>query len=81
MNKRIRKKQIRKALRDLIAAYDKFEAARKRAFRKALQDVADAHLEPCEEIQCYLKIASFLASSGPIPKSLKENTTTHGTTD
>ncbi len=41
MNKRIRKKQLKRALHELIAAYDEYEAARERVFRKALQDVTD----------------------------------------
>jgi hypothetical protein len=42
MSKRIRKKHFKRALNGLFAAYDEYEAARERVFRKALQDVADA---------------------------------------
>lgn len=42
MNKRIRKKHLKRTLNGLLAAYDEYEAARERVFRKALQDVADA---------------------------------------
>lgn len=42
MSKRIRKKHFKWALNGLFAAYDEYEAARERVFRKALQDVADA---------------------------------------
>ena len=48
MNKRIRKKQLKRALNGLLAAYDEYEAARERVFRKALQDVADAYGGPKE---------------------------------
>ena len=72
MNKRIRKKHLRRTLCKFLAAYDEYEAARERAFRKALQIVEDAHLGPREEIQCYMKIVSIMASSGPMPRFLSE---------
>ena len=34
MNKRIRKKHLKRALNGLLAAYDEYEAARERVFRK-----------------------------------------------
>ena len=34
MNKRIRKKQFKRALRGLLAVYDEYEAARERVFRE-----------------------------------------------
>ncbi len=39
MNKRIRKKHLKRALIGLLAAYDEYEAAQERVFRKTLQDV------------------------------------------
>ena len=79
MNKRIREKQIKRALIGLLAAYDEYEAARERVFRKALQDVADAYGGPKETFYAafrrYMEIASMMASSGPPPKFLAERNT------
>ena len=46
MNKRIRKKQLRRALIGLLAAYDEYEVARERAFHKAMQAVTDTCENP-----------------------------------
>lgn len=76
MNKRIRKKHLKRTLNGLLAAYDEYEAARERVFRKALQDVADAYVGPKETFYAafrrYMWIASMMASSGPPPKYLAE---------
>ncbi|MDE7221490.1 MAG: hypothetical protein K2O45_18085 [Oscillospiraceae bacterium] len=76
MNKRIRKKQFKRMLRELIAAYDEYEAARERIFRKALQDVTDAHGKSHEEfiaaLRRYMEIASLITASGPPPRFLTE---------
>ena len=76
MNKRIRKKHFKMALNGLLAAYDEYEAARERVFRKALQDVSDAYGGPKEAFYTafrrYMGIASMMASSGPPPKFLAE---------
>ena len=73
MNKRIRKKQFKRTLRGLVAAYNEYEAARERIFRKAVQDLVgpygqsrDATLRRCMEI------ASLMAFSGPPPRFLTE---------
>ena len=74
MNKRIRKKHLKRTLNGLLAAYD--EAARERVFRKALQDVADAYGGSKETFYAaflrYMEIASIMASSGPLPRFLAE---------
>ena len=67
MNKRIRKKQFKRALRGLLAVYDEYEAARERVFRETLQDVTDACGKSHEE---FLAVASLLAFSGPPPRFL-----------
>ena len=76
MNKRIRKKHFKRALNGLLAAYDEYEAARERVFRKALQDVSDAYGGSKEAFHAafrrYMEIASVMASSGPPPRFLAE---------
>ncbi len=87
MNKRIRKKQLKRTLNGLLAAYEgmlaahdareaAYEAAQERAFRKALQDVTDAYGGPEETfyaaLRRYMEIASVMAFSGPPPKFLTE---------
>ena len=76
MNKRIRKKHLKRTLNGLLAAYDEYEAARERVFRKALQDVANAYRGPKDTFYAafrrYMEIASIMASSGPPPKFLTE---------
>ena len=65
MNKRIRKKHLKRTLNGLLAAYDEYEAARERAFRKAVQTVADAYGTSRETFpaafRCYMEIASIMA--------------------
>lgn len=79
MNKRIRKKHLKRTLNGLLAAYDEYEAARERVFRKALQDVADAYGGSKETFYAaflrYMEIAFMMASSGPLPKFLAERNT------
>ena len=76
MKKRIRKKHFKRALNGLLAAYDEYEAARERVFRKALQDVSDAYGGSKEAFHAafrrYMEIASVMASSGPPPRFLAE---------
>lgn len=72
MNKRIRKKQLRRALIGLLAAYDEYEVARERAFHKALQAVTDTCENPRDVFSAHMKIASLMASSGPPPRFLRE---------
>ena len=76
MNKRIRKKHLKRALNGLLAAYDEYEAARERVFRKALQGVIDArgksHEEYVEAIRCFMEVISILARRGPPLRSLTE---------
>lgn len=79
MNKRIRKKHLKRTLNGLLAAYDEYEAARERVFRKALQDVADAYGGSKETFYAaflrYMEIVSIMASSGLPPKFLTERNT------
>lgn len=76
MNKRIRKKHLKRTLNGLLTAYDEYEAARERVFRKALQNVSDAYGGSKEAFygafRRYMKIASVMASSGPPPRFLTE---------
>ena len=83
MNKRIRKKQLKRALiglAGLVAAYEEYEAARERvcerAYCKALQDLIDAqgksHEESMAALRCYLGVVSLIAFSGPPPRFLAE---------
>lgn len=67
MNKRIRKKQLKRALNGLLAAYDEYKAARERAFRNALQIVTDTCENPRDVFSACMEIAAFMASSGPPP--------------
>ena len=79
MNKRIRKKHLKRALIGLLAAYDEYEAAQERVFRKALQDVVDAYGGSKETFYAaflrYMEIVSIMASSGLPPKFLTERNT------
>lgn len=79
MNKRIRKKHLKRTLNGLLTACDKCEAARERVFRKALQDVSDAYGGSKEAFHAafrrYMEIASVMASSGPPPRFLAEPST------
>ena len=79
MNKRIRKKHLKRTLNGLLTAYDVYEAARERVFRKALQNVSDAYGGSKEAFygafRRYMKIASVMASSGPPPRFLAEPST------
>lgn len=69
MNKRIRKKHPKRALNGLLVAYDEYEAARERAFHKALRNVVDTCGPSCDgrltAFRYYMEIASVIASSGP----------------
>lgn len=79
MNKRIRKKHLKRTLNGLLTAYDEYEAARERVFRKALQDVSDAYGGSKEAFYAafrrYMEIAFVMASSGPPPSFLTEPNT------
>ena len=76
MNKRIRKKQLKRALRELVAISKEREAERERVFRKAMQGVLDAYgksnAEFAAAFQCYLEIAYRLMASGPLPSFLEK---------
>ena len=76
MNKRIRKKHLKGTLSGLLAAYDEYEAAQERVFRKTLQDVTDAYGGSKETFYAafrrYMEIASIMASSGTLPRLLAE---------
>ena len=79
MNKRIRKKHLKRTLNGLLTAYDEYEAARERVFRKALQNVSDAYGGSKEAFYAafrrYMEIASVMASSGPPLRFLTEPNT------
>jgi len=72
MNKRIRKKQLKGAVRGLIAACDEYMAVRERIYRKTMQDVLDAYGKSNEEFSAvlrrFMEIASIMASSGLPPR-------------
>ena len=76
MNKRIRKKQLKRRMRELLAAYDEYEAAREGVFREAMQDVIDSYGKSHEAFSAalrrYMGIVSILALSGPLPSFLTE---------
>lgn len=83
MNKRIRKKQLKRTLNGLLAAYegmlaahDAREAAQERIFHKTIQNVEDAqgksHEEYVAAIRSCMEVMSILAHSGPPPKFLTE---------
>lgn len=79
MNKRIRKKQFKRTLRELVIACNEYEAARERIFRKALKNLTDEYAEYAgsrETFRIWLRhcmdVASLMASTGPPPKFLTE---------
>ena len=76
MNRRIRKKQLRRAMLEFADACDKYEAARERIYHKAVQDFMDAQGKSREisnaALRRYMEVVSLLASSGPPPRSLTE---------
>lgn len=76
MNKRIRKKQLKRTLRRLVAICEEREAARERIFQKALQDVVDAYAGSREAYYAalgrYMDISFYLLLSGPPPRALEE---------
>lgn len=82
MNKRIRKKQFKRTLRGLVAAYNEYEAARERIFRKAIQDLADEYAKYVgsrETVHIWfrhcMETASLMASSGPLSRFLQNEGT------
>lgn len=83
MNKRIRKKQLKRTLNGLLAAYegmlaahDVREAAQERIFHKTIQNMEDAREKSHEEyvaaVRCFMEAISTMAFSGPPPKFLTE---------
>jgi len=76
MNKRIRKKQLKRTLRNMLSAYSEYEAACERIWREALRDVVDAYGESKEvfytAFRRYMEVASILASNGLLSKFLTE---------
>ena len=76
MNRRVRKKQLRRALFKFIDACDKYEEARERIYHKAVQDFMDAQGKSREisnaALRRYIEVMSLLAYSGPPPRSLTE---------
>ena len=75
-SRRVRKKQLRRAMIKFIDACDKYEAARERIYHKAVQDFMDAQGKSREisnaALRRYMEVVSLLAYSGPPPKSLTE---------
>ena len=69
MNKRIRKKYLKRTLNELLAVYDEYDARQERIFNRALQDVVDAYGRSKEEFtaawQHFSEIYFAMASSGP----------------
>jgi len=66
MNKRIRKKRLKRALCGMCASYDEYEAARERVWQKALRNVSAACGESREAMyRGYMEVACLMASSGP----------------
>ena len=79
MNKRIRKKQLKRTLRELVAAYDEYKAARERIFRKAIKDLADEYAEYVRSRETFhiwfrpcMEVASLMSFSDPPPRFLSE---------
>ncbi len=76
MNKRIRRKQIKRTIDGLLAAYDELVAARERVFRRALQKVDACHEESGEALNTtfrhYMEVAAIMAFSGPQPLAERE---------
>jgi len=76
VNKRIRKKQTKRAINGLIAACDDLITARERVFQRALQKVDARHEEsgeaPYTTFRCYMAVAAMMASSGPPPFAERE---------
>ena len=76
MNKRIRKKQLKRTLRQLIAALEAYEAKREQIFQEAAQNLANAcgksHEEFVIALRRYMEVVSALASTGPMPRSVRE---------
>ncbi|MDE7245337.1 MAG: hypothetical protein K2O18_15380 [Oscillospiraceae bacterium] len=72
MNKRIRKKHLKRAVCELVAAYEEYETARERVFLEAVQKVADTYGMSKTAFRCYLEIAWIMTLSGPPPKFLMD---------
>lgn len=78
ITRRIRKNQLERyeqlgrTLRKLVAVGKHYEAARKRAFYKAMEKVADTYSDPSEAVQCYMHIASIMAFSGSVPQFIRD---------
>ncbi len=65
MNKRIRKKQLRRALKGLLALTKDFETVRELATRKAIREVVDAYGKSPKEylaaLRRYMEFTSVIA--------------------
>lgn len=76
MNKRIRKKHLKRTVRELVAAYNEYEARREHIYRKAHQNLMDAmgksHEEFIAALRQFIEITSLMARTGPPPRSLRE---------
>ena len=73
MNKRIRKKQLKRTINRLLTAYDKYEAAWKRIFRKAQRDLVDAYAGPKEALYAafrhYMDVTHAITMYSGLPLS------------
>ena len=78
INRRIRKnqldryEQLGRTLRKLAAVGKHYEAARERAFYKAMEKVADTYTDPREAVRCYRQIAFSVVSSDSVSQFLRE---------
>ncbi len=62
MNKRIRKKQLRRIICNMVAEYQKIKEKRKRLVRLALQEVVNAYGTPAftQVLKEYLGLAALI---------------------
>lgn len=73
MNKRIRKKQLKRALVGLLDACDAYEAMWERIFREAKHDLVDAYAGPKEAFYAafrrYMEVTSAITMHSGLPIS------------
>ncbi len=74
MNKRIRKKQLKRALIGLLDACDAYEAMWERMFREAKQDLVDAYAGPKETFHAafrrYTEVTRAIMMYSGLPLSI-----------
>ena len=73
MNKRIRKKQLKRALTGLLDVCDAYEAMWERMFREAKQDLVDAYAGPKETFYAafrrYMEVTRAIMMYSGLPLS------------